>query len=259
MTTPPKHNINITMQDRADHAVVAHVAIDHQAKLNVLNTPIIRQFVDALRALHSRDDVRAVVLTGEGGRAFIGGADINELATLDGAKARTMITGIHEICQAIRAIPVPVIARIDGYCLGAGLEVAAACDMRVASDTSKFGMPEVRVGLPSVIEAALLPGLIGWGKTRQLLLTGDMIDAAKALEWGLIERAVPRDALDDAVQKWLASIIQSAPHAVRLQKKLITQWENLSLTKAIDAGIDAFEEAFTTDEPTVFTKRFLDR
>ena len=98
-----------------------------------------------------------MILTGAGERAFVGGADINELAHLDRDSAREFITLVHRCCDGFRRLPVPVIARIDGYALGAGLELAAACDLRVASDRSMFGMPEVRVGIPSVVEAALLP------------------------------------------------------------------------------------------------------
>src|SRR6185503_218248 len=112
---------------------------------------------------------RVVVLTGAGERAFIGGADINEMAELDEESARVFISQLHEACAALRNLPVPVIARISGYCLGAGLEIAASCDLRVAADHSTFGMPEVRVGIPSVIEAALLPRLIGWGMAARLI------------------------------------------------------------------------------------------
>ena len=116
-----------------------------------------------------------------------------------------------------------MIARVNGYALGAGLEVAAACDLRIASSNAVFGMPEVKVGIPSVVEAALLPGLIGWGRTRELLLFGENIDAATALAWGLVEQVVAPDALDAAVEARLASLLGAGPQAVRLQKKLIRQ------------------------------------
>jgi len=101
----------------------------------------------------------------------------------------------------LRELPVPVIARVNGYALGAGLEVAAACDLRIASSNAVFGMPEVKVGIPSVVEAALLPGLIGWGRTRELLLFGENIDAATALAWGLVEQVVSQSELDAAVKQ----------------------------------------------------------
>jgi enoyl-CoA hydratase len=190
-----------------------------------------------------------VILGGAGGRAFVGGADIDELATLDTESARDFITLVHRCCDGCRRLPVPVIARVDGYALGAGLELAAACDLRVASDRSMFGMPEVRIGIPSVVEAALLPQLVGYGRARQLLLTGEMIDAAEALAWGLIDRMAPPDRLDAEVARLAAPILASGPHAIRLQKALIRDWEELPTSAAVARGIDAFAEAYATDEP----------
>ncbi len=163
------------------------------------------------------------------------------------------------MCAALRDLSAPVIARINGYALGAGLEVAAACDLRVAAANAVFGMPEVRVGIPSVIEAALLPRLLGWGRTRELLLLGENIDAETALRWGLVERVVPADSLDAAVEACLAALLKAGPRAVRLQKKLIRQWEDLPVSGAIEAGIDCFADAYATDEPSRLMRAFLDR
>ena len=181
------------------------------------------------------------------------------MANLDPESARAFITGLHEVCAALRDAPVPVIARIQGYCLGGGLEVAASCDIRVASDNSTFGMPEVRVGIPSVIEAALLPRLIGWGKTRELLFTGAVIDAAEALACGFVEKVVPALDLDRAVDAWLDGIIASGPAAIRSQKALIRAWEELSLDDAIQAGIDAFSDSYRAAEPRERMQAFLER
>ena len=143
------------------------------------------------------------------------------MATLDAESAEGFITLVHRSCDGLRDLPVPVIARVNGYALGAGLEVAAACDLRVASSNAVFGMPEVKVGIPSVVEAALLPGLIGWGRTRELLLFGENIDAATALAWGLVEQVVAPARLDAAVEARLAALLANGPQAVRLQKQLI--------------------------------------
>ncbi len=142
-----------------------------------------------------------------------------------------------------------MIARIDGYALGAGLELAAACDLRVASERSVFGMPEVRIGIPSVVEAALLPKLIGHGRARRLLLTGETIGAAEALAWGLVDIIAPPEALDGAVEDLARRILGAGPQAIRLQKSLILDWEELPTTAAVERGIDSFVAAFDTDEP----------
>jgi len=231
---------------------VAFVTLDNASKLNVLNTPLMEGFAAAMARLAAQDDLRAVVLSGAGDRAFVGGADVNEMARLETpAAARAFILRVHGCCAAVRDCPVPVIARIGGWTLGAGLELAAACDLRVAVDTARFGMPEVKLGIPSVVEAALLPGLVGWGRTREMLLLGETFDAAAALAMGLIDAAVPAPLLDAAVEARLAALLANGPRAVRIQKALIRRWEDLPLEDAVAAGVDAFAAAFETDEPTI--------
>lgn len=242
----------------ASDGTVARVTVCNAAKLNVVGSALIRELTDAFVALSADAALRAVVLAGEGSRAFIGGADIREMAGLDPASARALISLLHGACAAIRACPVPVIARMQGYTLGAGLEVAACCDLRIAGAGGKFGMPEVRVGIPSVIEAALLPRLIGWGRTRRLLLTGETIDAVQALAWGLVEEVVADDALDAAVERVLAGILECGQNAVRLQKRLIREWEELPLRAAVERGVDCFAEAWRSDEPRVRMRTFLE-
>ena len=256
MTQP---TVTLTWTEREPYGSVARIALDHQARINIVNSELIQALTEQVNSLQRVEDLRLLILTGAGERAFIGGADINEMATLDHDSARAFITRLHEACAALRELPVPVIARIHGYCLGAGLEIAAACDLRIASDEARFGMPEVQVGIPSVIEAALLPRLIGWGKTAELLYTGRLIAADEALRCGLIERVVSRAELDDALQQWVDAILRAGPQAIRLQKQLMRRWEALPLARAIEAGIAAFAEAYTTDEPQVMMQRFLER
>ncbi len=171
------------------------------------------------------------------------------MAALDRDSARDFITLVHRCCDGFRRLAVPVIARIDGYALGAGLELAAACDLRVASERAQFGMPEVRIGIPSVVEAALLPQLIGHGRARRLLLTGETIGAAEALAWGLVDAVAPPAALDAEVERFAAAILAGGLRALRIQKALIGDWQDLSTSAAIARGIDAFAEAYDTDEP----------
>jgi enoyl-CoA hydratase len=256
-TAQPDSMVDVRL-DARPQGEVAFVTVA-TPKLNIIGSALMAQFTEAIAALGERATLRAVVLTGAGGKAFIGGADINEMARLDAAQAKAFITRLHAMCQAMRDLPVPVIGRIEGYALGAGLEVAAACDLRIASTTAQFGMPEVRVGIPSVIEAALLPALIGWGRTRELLLLGETIDAETALRWGLVEKVAMPDALDAALESWLAALLAGGPRAIRLQKRLIRQWEDMPLSQAVEAGIAAFADAYTTDEPTRLMGAFLNR
>jgi enoyl-CoA hydratase/carnithine racemase len=245
--------------DKRERGTVAFVTLDNQAKLNTLNRALMTEFIAALVSLSHADDLRAVVLSGAGDRAFIGGANIGEMSRLDPDSARDFITLVHQTCDCLRRCPVPVIARIDGFALGAGLEVAVSCDLRIATDRAKFGMPETKVGIPSVVEAALIPRLIGGGRARELLMLGEIIDAQTAQNWGLVERVVAPDKLDAEVEKVLAALFAAGPQAVRLQKSLMREWENLPADQAIAAGIDAFSRAYETDEPRRMMSVFLNR
>jgi enoyl-CoA hydratase/carnithine racemase len=251
--------LDLTLDDHNERGCVARIVVDNQARHNILNSELIRQLTEAVKSLADNERPRVLILTGAGDQAFIGGADINEMAALDKSSARDFIARLHDACAALRQLPAPVIARINGYCLGAGLEIAASCDLRVAADHSTFGMPEVRVGIPSVIEAALLPGLIGWGKAAELIYTGESISAAEALECGLVQRVVPREQLDQAVDRWTRAILEGGRCAQRLQKSLIREWERLPLDQAIERGIDSFAAAYETDEPRRLMERFLTR
>jgi len=246
-------------QDRRPRGTVATVSINNPTKLNRLGAEQCQAFIDAVASLADDPDLRVVVVTGEGDRAFMGGANLFELGALDPAKARAFLTLIHRMSKVLRDLPVPVIARVNGWCLGAGLEVMAACDMRVASDNAMFGMPEVKVGLPSVVEAALLPQLIGWGKTKLFLYTGENIDAEEALSWGLVEKVVAPADLDAAVETWVHSIVEAGPRAIRLQKELIREWEAMPVSDAIQAGIRSIARAYETDEPTRLIGETIER
>ncbi len=238
---------------------IAYLTIDNRAKLNTLDRALMTEFIATVDALAARDELLALVLTGAGDKAFIGGASIPEMAALDHHNATDFITLVHRTCDCLRRLPVPVIARIDGYALGAGLEVAVSCDLRVASTRAKFGMPEVRVGIPSVAEAALIPQLIGYGRARRMLMLGETIDAETALHWGLVERVVASEALDREVETIVTALLAAGPQAVRHQKALMQAWENLPIGEAVAAGIDCFVRAFETDEPRRMLAAFADR
>ncbi len=251
------NQVNVRLDERKE-GIVATVTIDNARRLNAMNGALMSALADTMGKLAAEDALRAVVLTGAGPKAFTAGADIDEMARIENAdQARAFIARLHCCCDAIRNLPVPVIARIRGYCFGGGLELAAACDVRIASEAATFGMQEVKIGIPSVIEAALFPQLVGWGRAREILLLGETFSAADALAWRLVEHVVPAAALDQAVEDWIGKLLTSAPRAVRLQKRLIRQWEDLPLSAAIAAGIDAFAAAYETDEPITTMRAFL--
>jgi enoyl-CoA hydratase/carnithine racemase len=257
MTIASEPRIDLRTQIRPNGAV-AVITLNNPARLNAIGSAMMRQFIDICAELSDDEGLRAVIVTGAGERAFAGGVNIREMAGIEGpGDARAFITQVHEICAAVRALPVPVIARVQGYCFGGALELVAACDLRIAATDAKFGMPEVRLGIPSVVEAALLPMLIGWGRTRRLLYTGETIDAAKALAWGLVEEVAEPELLDVTVEGCLNDILDCGPDAIRQQKALIQAWERLPIGEAVQAGIDAFAEAYRGDEPKRMMSEFL--
>ncbi len=248
--------VHVKTSERKGGAV-ATITVDNERRLNCVGTATVVALREAFERIGRDQQLRAVVLTGAGERAFIGGADLNELGGCCADSGRLYITRLHKACKAIRDCPVPVIARVNGFCLGAGLEIAASADMRVAADTAVLGMPEVHMGLPSVIEAALLPGLIGWGKTREILLTGETFGAAEAKAMGFVQKVVAPAALDDAVEHWLALIFRGTPAAIRSQKALMNRWERVSVEEGIYAGIDALSDAYKTGEPQAAITAFF--
>jgi enoyl-CoA hydratase/carnithine racemase len=169
------------------------------------------------------------------------------------------ITRLHGVCRGLRELPVPVVAAIRGYCLGAGLEIAASCDLRVAAADARFGMPEVLVGIPSVIEAALLPRLVGWGRASEMMLTGRTYDAAEAERFGLVEETVPVGELDHAVERRLGWLRRASPRALAAQKALFLAWEGGSLEQGIAAGVEALAAAYRWPDARARMRAFLDR
>jgi len=229
----------------SDTEQIAFVTFDNAARANCLSCDVINEIRNAFCVLNNNKSLRVIVLASAGNRAFCAGADLNELSGFDPNTARAYISDLHATIRAVRTSQVPVIARIQGACIGAGLELAAGCDLRICADNAKFSMPEVRLDIPSVVEAALLPRLIGWGRTSWLLYRGDEIDACTAKDWGLIEKVVPAAILDGAIEECSKKLASNGPTGMRLQKKLMQKWENNFLEQAIEAGIDAFAESYS--------------
>ena len=216
--------------DRDGRGVV-RLSICNAGSLNILSSAVTDGVREGFEKLAGDKDIRAVILAGQSEKSMIGGADIKEMARLDQKSAEAFITRLRDLCEAVRNFPAPVIARLPGWCLGGGLEVAAACDFRIAAHDARFGMPEVRVGIPSVIHAALLPRLIGWGRARWLVMTAENIDAPTALAWGLVDVVAKEGGLDAAVEHTVKALLECGPEALRSQKALMRQWEELPLTE----------------------------
>ncbi len=251
---PTAGTVDVTIEDR-----VATLTVSDEKRMNLLNTPTMERIIAAGEELKKNTEIGLVVLTGGGDKSFLGGADLTEIIDLDPEKALAFITKVHQVCHLFRALPVPTIARINGYCLGAGMEVAAACDLRIGAEGSMYGMPEVQVGVPSVVEAVLLPTLIGWGRTREILYTGTMIDAGQAERIGFLEKVAPLAQMDEAMRPWIEPILAADPAAIRMQKRLIETWLETGVAGGIQASIDTFSRAFTSPAPRERMQAFMDR
>jgi enoyl-CoA hydratase/carnithine racemase len=226
------------MVDVESEGGVTRIFLNRPEKVNALNSVLLTGLGAAFRGLSQTPHVRVVVLGGRG-KSFCGGADVQELSALTAASAAGFVQKIHAVCEAIRALPVPVVARLHGAVIGAGLEIAAACDLRIAAEGTRFSMPEVRLGIPSVVEAALLPRLMGSGRAAWLVLTGEAIDARQAYEWGLVEQI----GGDDAVVALTNTLMKSDPEALGMQKRLLQLWEEAPLATSIEKSIALFAQS----------------
>ena len=235
----------------------AWVTLD-RPPLNLIVPEMVQGIKAAFDGLRGNSAVRAAVVTGSG-RVMTGGMQLQVLRDLTPATAKAFITSLHAAIHAVHDAPFPTVCMITGHCLGGGFELAMACDMRTAADDALMGLPEIRVGIPSVIEAALLPALIGPGRAAEFLLTGESITARQALEWGLVNRVTPRERLESVTAELVDRVLECAPGAVRLQKELIIRWRNADLRTAIESGINALARAYATNEPGEAMQAFLDK
>ena len=225
---------------------IADIFLNRPEKSNALNTALLEELLSVLKEIAASPGLRVVVLGGNG-KSFCGGADVAEMSQLKPSTAKKFITRIHLCCDAIRKLPVPVVARLHGAVIGAGLELAASCDLRVAAEGTRFAMPEVKLGIPSVVEAALLPRLIGAGRAAWLVLTGEAIDARTALEWGLVEELAPD--LDQGIAVLLERLKAADRSALSAQKRLLQLWEEAPLTRAVAASIGVFTRSYASGRP----------
>ncbi len=242
-----------------DAAGVATLTLTNAKSMNILGTPAILEMTAALDALRAHGGVRVLILRGSGDKASFGGADIFEMAGLTPPTAEAFITRLKLLCEAVRSFPAPVIARLSGWCLGGGLEVALACDLRLSSSVAHYGMPEVAVGVPSVIHAVLLPRLIGNSRATWMLMTAESIDAATALDWGLVHEVHAPAALDARVDQLAHKLAGFGPAALLQQKQLLRAWDRSGPDQAIEATVAEFGRSFATGEPQRFMEAFKNR
>jgi enoyl-CoA hydratase len=248
-----------TLQVDRDEAVVV-VTINRSAVLNALNAATLGELGQAIDEARTDDGVRAIVLTGAGDKAFVAGADINELAAQTPVEAREHARAGQALFDRIERLGKPVIAAVNGFALGGGCELAMACTIRLASDTAKFGQPEINLGLiPGFAGTQRLPRLIGRGRALELLLTGAQISAEEAWRIGLVNRVVPAAQLLTEARALAKSLSLKAPVAVRYILDAVASGLDMSLAEAQDGEATLFGLVGATDDKREGTRAFLEK
>jgi enoyl-CoA hydratase len=255
MESPVFETINVESRGRA-----AVLTINRPAVLNALNRQTLVELLHAVESLAADEKIGGAIITGSGPKAFAAGADIKELAVMTPIEAQALSQQGHALMDAIENLGKPVIAAVNGYALGGGCELAMACTLRIASETAKFGQPEVTLGLiPGYGGSQRLPRLVGKGRALQIILSGHAIDAHEALRIGLVNEVVPAAGLMDRAAAVLVSMMVNAPVALRLAIDAVNRGEGSSLAEACDVEADLFALSATTADRAEGTAAFLNK
>ncbi len=239
---------------------LATIILNNPKALNALTVAAFEGLERLFADLEADDAVRVVIVTGAGDKAFAAGGDINHLASLDVAGARAFALLAQRVINRIENFPKPVIAAINGYALGGGCELAMGCDMRIASESARFGQPEVKLGIiPGFAGTQRLARLVGKGKAKELVFTGEMIDAAEACRIGLINRVVPASRLMAESRALALTMSERSPSAIRLAKEAIDQGLEMDFARAERHEADLFALCFATADCQEGISAFLEK
>lgn len=241
-------------------AELAIVTVDRQEKLNALNADVIFEIGEAFAGLRDDASVRGVVLTGAGQKAFVAGADIVELSQMDSLAGVRVSRDGQGVFRSIERFPKPVLAAVGGFALGGGCELALACHLRIASANAKFGLPEVGLGIiPGYGGTIRLARLVGLGRAIELTLTGEMFDAERAREIGVVSSVVPRETLLDDAKTFLRKVTKNGPVAIRLALESMYRAVDTATNEALDYESSLFGLLASTEDMKEGMTAFLDK
>jgi enoyl-CoA hydratase len=239
---------------------IATVTFNRPKALNALNRELLAEFAQALDAVKADENVRVLILTGAGEKAFVAGADITELATYTALQAKAFSRAGHDIIARLQELPIPVIAAVNGFALGGGLEIAIACDFIYAAETARFGLPEITLGLiPGFGGTQRLPRLIGANMAKELMFTGRMIGAAEARELGIANKVCPAGALMEEVLKTAREMAAKGKVSLRAAKEAVNHGLNVDLATGCRIEVDAFALTLASADAKEGTKAFLEK
>jgi len=238
---------------------LARLTLNRPHVLNALDGTMLTEIRAALDEIARDRSLRVIVVDSASERAFSAGIDVAYVKDLDAWGARQIGQALHATFGALRAIEKPVIAQIDGLCLGAGLELALSCDLLLASERSQFGLPNIKRGIPAIVEAAILPQAIGVVNARELAFTGRNWDAAKAERRGLVNAVVPASELAAETLRWAQELAAFSPRALAAQKDIIHKWMTTDLETAIDFSINTVGLNWTTRAQREGMNSFLEK
>ncbi|MCW9050025.1 MAG: enoyl-CoA hydratase-related protein [Deltaproteobacteria bacterium] len=248
-------NLLITIENKT-----AVVTLNRPKALNALNELTLLELQGAFIDLAKDDEVQVIIITGSGEKAFVAGADIAAMRSLDALEARRFAKLGHQVMQNIEGCPKPVIAAVNGFALGGGCELALGCDMRIVSENARFGQPEVNLGvIPGFGGTQRLARLVGKGRALELILTGEMIDAAEAYRIGLANKVVAADQLLETAKAMAATIINKGPCAVQLAKQAVRNGLEMDLDRANQYESELFGLCFATADQKEGMQAFLEK
>lgn len=251
-------NFKLIVYEKSDG--VATITLNRPEALNAFSKEVVEEVLQALEDVKSDENIRVVVLTGAGEKAFSAGADIKAMIGMNALKARELSLMGERLCLALENLEKPVIAAINGFALGGGLEVAMSCDLRIASETARMGQTEINIGLiPGWGGTQRLTRLVGVGKAKELVFTGRMIDAKTAEQLGIVNMVVPADKFRETVRQFAVDLAQKAPVALKVAKALISKGADIGLESALALEREGFGVVASTEDLQEGVKAFTEK